>query len=78
MSTGQGVAFPQNQLCGISSVVQMLSCGSDVIPGCEASKPGSVGLLRILTSFLLKQPERILLFPPQSYGCPRLRDGEHS
>ena len=53
-------------------------CGSDVIPGCEASKPGSVGLLRILTSFLLKQPERILLFPPQSYGCSRLRDGEHS
>ena len=53
-------------------------CGSDVIPGCEASKPGYVGLLRILTSFLLKQPERILLFPPQSYGCSRLRDGEHS
>lgn len=42
MSTGQEVVFPQNQLCGISSVVQLLRCGSDVIPSCEASKPGSV------------------------------------
>lgn len=78
MSTGQEVAFPQNQLRGISSVVQMLRCGSDVIPGSEASKPGPVGLLRILMSFLLKQPERILLFPPQSLGCSRSHDGEHS
>lgn len=78
MSTGQEVAFPQNQLRGISSVVQMLRCGSDVIPSCEASKPGPVGLLRILTSFLLKQPERILLFPPQSLGCSRSHDGEHA
>ena len=53
-------------------------CGSDVIPSCEASKPGPVGLLRILTSFLLKQPERILLFPPQSLGCSRSHDGEHA
>lgn len=78
MSTGQEVAFPQNQLRGISSVVQMLRCGSDVIPSCEASKPGPVGLLRILTSFLLKQPGRILLFPPQSLGCSRSHDEEHA